>query len=98
MLKKQRLFFLPKSYLKPISFSHIGKLSLIAQMIVEDLVSGVEAIGGGDQPLVILMHVNAGTGAVLPQIIDYLAAQGYSFAAYNPEGHFSMNFWKDNRL
>lgn len=68
------------------------------QMIVEELVSGEEAIGGGDQPLVILMHVNAGTGAVLPQIIDYLAAQGYSFAAYNPEEHFSMNFWKDERL
>ena len=68
------------------------------QMIFNEVVEGVKAKEGKDEPLVILMHVNSGTASVLPQIIDFLQKQGYSCEAYDPDSHFSMNFWKDNRL
>jgi peptidoglycan-N-acetylglucosamine deacetylase len=42
--------------------------------------------------------VNKGTASVLPKIIDFLQKQGYSCEAYDPEAHFPVNFWKDNRL
>lgn len=47
---------------------------------------------------VIVFHDKYGTAKILPQIIDYLHAKGYECVAYNPEEHFTMNFWNDERL
>ncbi|HAQ06455.1 MAG TPA: hypothetical protein DCR24_02610 [Bacillus bacterium] len=68
------------------------------QRILKAVIEGVKANEGTDEPLVVLMHVNSGTASVLPEIIDFLQKQGYSCEAYDPEFHFQMNFWKDNRL
>ncbi|MDZ5474455.1 polysaccharide deacetylase family protein [Bacillus sp. 31A1R] len=68
------------------------------QMIFQNVKNGVKALKGSKEPLVILMHVNKGTAAVLPDIIDYLHGQGYECAPYNPNSHFMMNFWNDERL
>jgi peptidoglycan-N-acetylglucosamine deacetylase len=48
--------------------------------------------------IVILFHINSGTVAVLPEVIDFIHAQGYQCVAYNPAQHVVVNFWKDKRL
>lgn len=68
------------------------------QQIFNEVVAGPKQLKGKEEPLVVLMHVNKGTATVLPKIIDFLQKQGYSCEAYNPDQHFTMNFWKDNRL
>lgn len=67
-------------------------------MILQNVKEGVGKLRKSGEPIVVLMHVNKGTASVLPKIIDYLHAQGYECAAYNPNNHFMMNFWNDERL
>ncbi len=47
---------------------------------------------------VILLHEKQTTLDALPEIISYLKAKGYVFKVYNPNEHFSLNFWNDQRL
>lgn len=47
---------------------------------------------------VILLHEKQATLDALPNIISYLRAKGYAFKVYNPNEHFSLNFWNDRRL
>jgi peptidoglycan/xylan/chitin deacetylase (PgdA/CDA1 family) len=47
---------------------------------------------------VILLHDKQATVKILPQVIDYLHAKGYTLLQYNPYHHIEMNFWKDTRL
>jgi peptidoglycan-N-acetylglucosamine deacetylase len=68
------------------------------QLILENVVNGMSGVKEQTTPIVILMHVTKGTATVLPQIIDYIETQGYQCSAYNPNHHFSMNFWNDTRL
>jgi peptidoglycan-N-acetylglucosamine deacetylase len=68
------------------------------QQIYNEVAAGVKKLKGQEEPLVVLMHVNKGTASVLPKIIDFLQKQGYTCEAYNPDAHFTMNFWKDSRL
>ncbi|MGD6879857.1 polysaccharide deacetylase family protein [Bacillus infantis] len=68
------------------------------QTIFDIVKKGLQPAAAGGKPPVILMHVNSGTVSMLPQIIDYLYSQGYECLAYNPDNHFTMNFWKDDRL
>lgn len=35
---------------------------------------------------------------VLPEIIKFYKEKGYEFRVYNDEGHFCLNFQKDQRL
>ena len=68
------------------------------QLILENVVIGMSGVKEQNTPIVILMHVTKGTATVLPQIIDYIETEGYECSAYNPDHHFSMNFWNDTRL
>lgn len=52
----------------------------------------------GNKPIVILFHINSGTVAALPEIIDYIYSRGYQCVAYDPDEHFVVNFWEDSRL
>ncbi|WP_235832946.1 polysaccharide deacetylase family protein [Gottfriedia acidiceleris] len=47
---------------------------------------------------VILLHEKQTTLDALPEIISFLRAKGYAFKVYNPNEHFSLNFWNDRRL
>ncbi|GKV68850.1 hypothetical protein NCCP2716_13480 [Sporosarcina sp. NCCP-2716] len=47
---------------------------------------------------VILMHEKQQTLDELPEIIQYLKQQGYSFAVYEDSHHFSVNFMNDPDL
>jgi peptidoglycan-N-acetylglucosamine deacetylase len=68
------------------------------QLILENVISGLEEVKGKNEPIVILMHVTKGTALVLPEIIDFIQSEGYQCSAYDPNEHFSMNFWDDSRL
>lgn len=47
---------------------------------------------------VILLHEKQTTLDALPEIISFLEAKGYAFKVYNPNEHFSLNFWNDQRF
>ncbi|MEH6939269.1 polysaccharide deacetylase family protein [Bacillus sp. JJ664] len=47
---------------------------------------------------VILLHEKQTTLDALPEIISFLRAKGYAFKVYNPNEHFSLNFWNDRRF
>lgn len=47
---------------------------------------------------VVLMHEHAQTLAALPGIIAFYKEQGYTFAVYDEENHFDLNFQNDARL
>jgi peptidoglycan/xylan/chitin deacetylase (PgdA/CDA1 family) len=66
--------------------------------IVSNVKSGIERLKNSKGPIVVLFHDTKGTVSVLPEIIDYLRQKGYQPAAYNPEQHAVVNFWKDSRL
>ena len=51
-----------------------------------------------EQVEVILMHDSSVTVKILPKVIDYLKAKGYTLLPYNPSSHLEVNFWKDTRL
>lgn len=51
-----------------------------------------------EQVEVILMHDSSVTVQILPKVIDYLKAKGYTLLPYNPSSHLEVNFWKDTRL
>ena len=51
-----------------------------------------------EQVEVILMHDSSVTVKILPKVIDYLKAKGYTLLPYNPSSHSEVNFWKDARL
>ncbi|KEK25396.1 polysaccharide deacetylase family protein [Bacillus gaemokensis] len=51
-----------------------------------------------EQIEVILMHDSSVTVKILPKVIDYLQAKGYTLLPYNPSSHLEVNFWKDTRL
>ncbi len=63
--------------------------------IVSNVKTGLKGKKG---PVIILFHEKKGTIQKLPEIIDYLRKNGYTFAIYDPNHHFQMNFWKDKRL
>jgi peptidoglycan/xylan/chitin deacetylase (PgdA/CDA1 family) len=50
------------------------------------------------KPIVILMHEQQATAKKLPEILDYLTAQGYEFKPYDSAHPISQNFWQDTRL
>ncbi|MFF5396715.1 polysaccharide deacetylase family protein [Peribacillus butanolivorans] len=63
------------------------------------ITSNVKAgLKGKKGPIVILFHDSKGTAQQLPEIIDYLRAQGYKVEVYNPKNHIVMNFWEDKRF
>lgn len=66
--------------------------------IVKIVKDGIQKQKKQKDPIVILFHINKGTAAVLPEIIDYIYSQGFQCVAYNPTKHFVMNFWEDERL
>jgi peptidoglycan-N-acetylglucosamine deacetylase len=68
------------------------------QQILANVKAGFQQERNGTRPLVILFHINKGTVEALPDIIDYIYAQGFQCVAYNPEEHFVVNFWDDSRL
>lgn len=47
---------------------------------------------------VILLHEKQTTLDALPEIISFLRTKGYAFKVYNPNEHFSLNFWNDQRF
>lgn len=47
---------------------------------------------------VILFHNGTNTVESLPEIIEFLQAEGFDLKAYDKEHHFMMNFWNDDRL
>ncbi|WP_163099232.1 polysaccharide deacetylase family protein [Peribacillus alkalitolerans] len=65
--------------------------------IIRNVKTGINTKKNQDK-IVILMHDSEKTLTYLPTIVDYLVNQGYSLEAYNPKEHFSVNFWKDERL
>jgi peptidoglycan-N-acetylglucosamine deacetylase len=68
------------------------------QQIVKNVKEGFKEKKNKRESIVILFHINSGTVAVLPKIIDYIYAQGYQCVPYNPTEHLVVNFWKDGRL
>lgn len=68
------------------------------KQIVANVKAGFQQERNGNKPIVILFHINKGTVEALPEIIDYINAQGYQCAAYDPAEHFVVNFWDDGRL
>ncbi|MDM5336462.1 polysaccharide deacetylase family protein [Fictibacillus enclensis] len=64
--------------------------------IIENAIKGIDAVAEGQ--IVILLHVTKGTASVLSRLIDRINKDGVQFRAYDPEQHFTMNFWDDNRL
>ncbi|RFU68326.1 hypothetical protein D0469_12500 [Peribacillus saganii] len=65
--------------------------------IIKKVKSGLETYKNQDR-VVILLHDVEGTINTLPIIIDVIKKAGYSLETYNPEEHFTVNFWKDKRL
>lgn len=51
-----------------------------------------------EQVEVILMHDSSVTVQILPKVIEYLQAKGYTLLPYDPSAHLEVNFWKDKRL
>jgi peptidoglycan/xylan/chitin deacetylase (PgdA/CDA1 family) len=47
---------------------------------------------------IILFHNGDNVVEALPEIIEFLQAEGYVLKAYDPDHHFMVNFWKDNRI
>lgn len=47
---------------------------------------------------IILFHNSPNTVEALPEIIEFLQAEGYVMEAYDPDHHFMVNFWNDNRI
>lgn len=47
---------------------------------------------------IILFHNLPNTVEALPEIIEYLQAEGYVLKAYDPDHHFMVNFWNDDRI
>lgn len=47
---------------------------------------------------IILFHNLPNTVEALPEIIEFLKAEGYVLNAYDPDHHFMVNFWNDNRI
>ena len=47
---------------------------------------------------IILFHNLSNTVEALPEIIEFLQAEGYVLKAYDPDHHFMVNFWNDNRI
>jgi peptidoglycan-N-acetylglucosamine deacetylase len=68
------------------------------QQIYANMKAGFQQERNGNKSIVILFHINKGTVEALPEIIDYIYAQGFQCAAYNPSEHFVVNFWDDARL
>ncbi|MHC0037546.1 polysaccharide deacetylase family protein [Pseudoneobacillus sp. C159] len=68
------------------------------QQIIANVKAGFMREKKENKPIVILFHINNGTIKALPDIIDFLYAQGYQCVAYNPEEHIIVNFWGDKRL
>lgn len=68
------------------------------QQIYANLKAGFQRERNGNKPVVILFHINKGTVEALPEIIDYIYAQGFQCVAYDPAEHFVVNFWDDGRL
>ena len=63
------------------------------------ITSNVKAgLKGKKGTIVILFHDSKGTAQQLPEIIDYLRANGYKLEVYNPTKHIVMNFWGDKRF
>ncbi len=50
------------------------------------------------QNLVLLFHEKNSTIEVLPQVIEYLKDLGYEFLPYNPDQHFSVNFFNSDEI
>jgi peptidoglycan-N-acetylglucosamine deacetylase len=65
--------------------------------IVQAVKKGIEKNSNRNE-FVILLHDLEGTAKVLPEIIDYFRKQGFELSAYNPDEHFLVNFWGDQRL
>jgi peptidoglycan-N-acetylglucosamine deacetylase len=66
--------------------------------IFENVKSDFQRVKNTGKPIVILFHINSGTIAALPEVIDYLNDQGYQCVAYNPTEHLIVNYWDDKRL
>lgn len=67
--------------------------------ILANVKSGVnKAYNGGNRNIVILLHDRAQTAKVLPSIIEWLRAEGYTMKRYDPNNHIMMNFQNDKRL
>lgn len=47
---------------------------------------------------IILFHNLPNTVEALPEIIEFLKAEGYVLKAYDSDHHFMVNFWNDNRI
>lgn len=47
---------------------------------------------------IILFHNQESSVEALPVIIEFLKAEGYTLKAYDPEHHFMVNFWNDERI
>ncbi|MED4350835.1 polysaccharide deacetylase family protein [Schinkia azotoformans] len=47
---------------------------------------------------VILFHNSSSTVEALPEIIEFLKAEGYVLEAYDQDHHFMVNFWNDERI
>ncbi|HHW38420.1 MAG TPA: polysaccharide deacetylase family protein [Bacillales bacterium] len=47
---------------------------------------------------IILFHNLPNTVEALPEIIEFLQAEGYVLKAYDPDHHFMVNFWNDTRI
>ncbi|MEV9641099.1 polysaccharide deacetylase family protein [Mammaliicoccus sciuri] len=70
-----------------------------AGRIVKNIQTGVKkAYATGNRNIVILMHDRSQTAKVLPEIIEWLQAQGYVLKPYDPAHHTVNNFYADKRL
>ncbi|WP_336825537.1 polysaccharide deacetylase family protein [Sporosarcina sp. USHLN248] len=56
------------------------------------------AYQSGDRHIVVLMHDRIQTTKALPEIIEWLQAEGYMLQSYNPDEHISQNFLRDTLL
>ena len=48
--------------------------------------------------LVVLFHEKNSTLEVLPRVIEYYQSLGYEFLPYNPEQHFTRNFFHSDEI
>jgi len=69
------------------------------KQIIENVKQGIKlAETRKDQHIVVLLHDRVGTAIALPFILEWLTAEGYNIAPYNPESHIIQNFLNDAAL
>ncbi|HHY73659.1 MAG TPA: polysaccharide deacetylase family protein [Bacillus bacterium] len=68
------------------------------EKIVSTVENQVKQLKQQQKAPVILFHNQKSTIETLPEIIEFLKAEGYILQAYDREHHMMVNFWNDERI